>query len=150
MKIPEIPFISCLTGKFITPEQAVSGTYWAQQLRNTVQFSNGVALINENDDVLFLEVGPNTHLSSLVKENSAVKNKKAIISTLGKPEDDNETYKLIAALGKIYNIGLELDYYKQRRNELAMKISLPTYPFKRDRHWIDFEYPKHLGNKYNF
>ncbi|MFZ0281550.1 MAG: type I polyketide synthase [Bacteroidales bacterium] len=146
MKAPGIPFISCLTGKFIAPEEAVSGTYWAEQLRNTVQINNGVSLINENEDVLFLEVGPNSYLSSVVKENNLVKNQKAIISTLGMLNNVNESYKLIAALGSIYNIGLEPDYPKQKGNELSMKISLPTYPFKRDRHWIDFEYPKAIDS----
>ncbi len=145
MKIPEIPFISCLTGKFITPEQAVSGTYWAQQLRSTVQFHNGITLIGKNDDVLFMEVGPNTLLSSFMRENNAVKNKDAIISTLGKPDNINDTYKLITALGKIFNIGLVPEYLKQRGNETLIKISLPTYPFKKERHWIDFEYAKAFG-----
>jgi acyl transferase domain-containing protein len=140
MKRPEIPFISCLTGKFITSEEAVSGSYWAQQSQNAGQFHNGITLIGKNDDVLFLEVGPDTHLSSLVKENTVVKNKEAIIPTLGKPDTENETYKLISGLGKMFNIGLEPDYPKKSGNGTSMKISLPTYPFKRERHWIDFEY----------
>ena len=140
MKSPQTPFISCVTGKFITSEEAVSGSYWAQQEQNTIQFQNGITLIGKNDDVLFIEVGPGTHLSSLVKENDTVKNKEAIISTLGKPDTENETYKLISALGKMFNIGLEPDYPRHSGNGTSMKISLPTYPFKRERHWIDFEY----------
>ena len=142
MKIPEIPFISCLTGRLIKPEQAVSGIYWAQQLRNTVQFRDGVALLSENDNVLFLEVGPNNILGSLVKENRAVQNKKLIISTLGKPDSSNEDYRIISALGKLFNIGFEPSYYGQPEVGQPGKISLPTYPFNRSRHWIDFEYPK--------
>jgi acyl transferase domain-containing protein len=146
MKSPVIPFISCLTGKFITPEEAVASSYWAQQLCNTVQFHNGITLIGENDDVLFLEVGPNAHLSSLVGENSVIKNKKAIIPTLGIPDSVNETYKLIDALGRMYNAGLEPEYPKLNRNGASMKISLPTYPFNKERHWIDFEYSKAFDN----
>lgn len=148
MNAPEIPFISCLTGKFITPEQAVSGDYWAQQLRNTVQFRNGVNLIGENNNTLFLEVGPNTHLSSIVKENDIVKNKKAIISTLGKSDDKNEAYKLITAMGKMFNVGIVPEYFKLPENDKIMKISLPTYPFNRSRYWIDFEYPKTFEGKH--
>ena len=42
MEAPKIPFVSCLTGAFITPEQAASGEYWSQQMLNTIQFSDGV------------------------------------------------------------------------------------------------------------
>jgi acyl transferase domain-containing protein len=142
MNIPNIPFISCLTGKFITNEQAVSGIYWAQQLLNTVQFCNGISMINENENVVFLEVGPGAVLCSFVKENNAVRNKEAIISTLGIRDGTNESYKIISAMGKMFNLGLEPDFCKQRGNKLAVKISLPAYPFKRIRHWVDFVYPK--------
>ena len=145
IQAPEIPFISCLTGRFITPEQAVSGTYWSQQLLNTIQFRDGVTLLGENDNVMFLEVGPNHLLSSLVRENSAVKNKEAIISTLGKPGAKNEAHRIINALGKLYNIGFDPSYFVQPGDKKPMKISLPTYPFNRSRHWIEFEYPKAFG-----
>ena len=64
----------------------ISKDYWSQQMLNTIQFSDGVKLLNENDNVVYLEVGPNNHLSSFVKENSAVKKKEAIISAFWKPE----------------------------------------------------------------
>ena len=150
MNIPEIPFISCLTGNFITPEQAVSGVYWEQQMRNPVQFISGVSMISENDDVLFLELGPNTQLSLLVGENSAVKNKKAIISTLLKDENHNENYSMISALGKMYNAGLDPVFHSRKGNGTAAKISLPVYPFKRERHWIDFEHPNNQEGRAGF
>ena len=81
---PELPFISCFTGLLITPEQATSGSYWAKQLRNTVQFNKGIETIAADNDVVFLEVGPNTHLSSLIRQNKEVPNKKMVITTLGK------------------------------------------------------------------
>ena len=140
LKPPDIPFISCLTGKPITSDKAVSGDYWAQQLRNTVQFRNGVTTINENEDVLFLEVGPNTHLCSLVKENNAVKNRRAIVSTIGKPDGIREDCKILSAIGNMYNIGVKAENQNRIGNESAMKIKLPNYPFIRDRHWIDFEH----------
>jgi acyl transferase domain-containing protein len=60
---PVIPFISCLTGVLITREQATSGTYWAKQLRNSVQFRQGISTLAKDEESVFLEVGPNTHLS---------------------------------------------------------------------------------------
>jgi acyl transferase domain-containing protein len=146
LNVPQIPFISCLTGEFITNEQATSGTYWAKQLRNTVLFRRGISTISEQEDVVYLEVGPNTHLSSLVGQNKDIKNKKSIIPTLAKPDDVtdqdiimSEQYKIMSALGKIFVIGKEFNCGACYGESIPNKISLPTYPFERNRHWIDFE-----------
>lgn len=139
---PKLPFISCLTGEFITPEQATSGSYWAQQLRNTVMFRKGITSIVENEDVIFLEVGPNTHLSSLVRQNKEVVNKKAIITTLGKADSIEDRYKVITALGNLYTIGININSDNFFKDIKPVKISLPAYPFERKRHWIDFELSK--------
>ncbi len=137
MNAPLIPFISCLTGKFITPEESTSGKYWAQQLRNTVHFREGISILNGRKDVLFLEVGPNTHLSSLVKENDKVTNSNAIITTLGKHNEEKEKYKIIRALGYIFNAGLTINIPPFLGTQNRRKISLPVYHFKKIRHWID-------------
>ncbi len=39
---PTVPFISSLTGTWITDQQATSAEYWGQQLRQPVHFSRGI------------------------------------------------------------------------------------------------------------
>jgi amino acid adenylation domain-containing protein len=139
LNAPELPFISCLTGEFITNEQAVSGKYWAQQLRNTVLFRKGISTISGYEDVIFLEVGPNTHLTSLVRQNKNVENKKAIIPTFGKPDNISEQKKVLAALGNMFIIGINIDINILQKGFNPCKIGLPGYPFDEKRHWIDHE-----------
>jgi acyl transferase domain-containing protein len=148
LNVPRIPFISCLTGEFITNEQATSGTYWAKQLRNTVLFRRGISTISEQEDVIYLEVGPNTHLSSLVRQNKDIKNKKSVIPTLAKPDDFTDQHKIMSALGKIYVIGKEFNYSALYGESIPNKISLPTYPFERNRHWIEFELQEERVSEY--
>ncbi|MQY79763.1 MAG: HAD-IIIC family phosphatase [Bacteroidetes bacterium] len=142
LKTPELPFISCLTGKFITDEEAVSGAYWAKQLRNTVLFRQGISTIAKTEDVIFLEVGPETHLSSLVRHNEDLVNKNSIISTLGKFDHIDERYKILTALGNMFTLGVNIDVEALMKDARPGKISLPTYPYERKRHWIDFELAK--------
>ena len=134
---PELPFISCFTGLLITPEQATSGSYWAKQLRNTVQFNKGIETIAADKDVVFLEVGPNTHLSSLIRQNKEVPNKKMVTTTLGKPDDIDERYKVVTALGNIHAIGINIDFSILIKDSKPAKINLPSYPFEKKRHWIE-------------
>lgn len=136
-KEPVIPFISCLTGDFITPPQAMSGLYWARQLRNTVLFRDGISKIASVKDVLFLEVGPDTHLSGFVRQNNDVRNKDAIVSSLGKKDKVGEKEKVITSLGYIWSNGINLNF-NALTVEQAKKIHLPVYPFQRERYWYDF------------
>jgi phthiocerol/phenolphthiocerol synthesis type-I polyketide synthase E len=138
LNIPVIPFISCLTGEFITPAQAVSYDYWSQQLRCTVLFKKGVSTIKQHEDVLFLEVGPNTHLSSLIRRNTEVSNKNAIVASLGKKDVIDDRFKIISSLGNLWVNGTELKFERLHLTDQPIKICLPTYPFQRQRYWIDY------------
>jgi acyl transferase domain-containing protein/thioesterase domain-containing protein len=133
---PEIPFISCLTGECISAEMATDPHYWAKQLRNAVQFCKGIETITDSIDPIFIEVGPNTHLTSLVRRNSEKTLKSAIIPTLGKPTSQDDQSKMVATLGRLWANGAPIDFekfYQERPN----RIVLPTYPFDRKRYWID-------------
>src|SRR6185312_4522586 len=55
---PQIPYISNVTGTWITAEQATDASYWAQHMCQTVHFSAGVGQVLQEADWLLLEVGP--------------------------------------------------------------------------------------------
>lgn len=65
MHRPSIPFVSNLTGTWITDAEAVDPAYWAGHLRGTVQFSKGIRTLLMRGYHTFLEVGPGRVLSSL-------------------------------------------------------------------------------------
>ena len=139
LKKPEIPFISCLTGNFISEEEAITGAYWAKQLRNTVRFREGLSKIAGIEDSIFLEVGPNTHLGSIARQSKEINNKKLIISTLGKSDSKDERIKVIEAVGNMFNLGFTINFTKLQQGNSFRKIGLPTYPFERNSYWIAFE-----------
>ena len=64
---PTIPFISGVTGDWITREQAQSVNYWVEQLRSPVRLYEGFKTLNQNLNSVFVEVGCGTLLSSLAK-----------------------------------------------------------------------------------
>ena len=58
---PQIRFVSNLTGRWITDEEATDPTYWARHLREAVRFADGVGeLLRAEPDCVLLEVGPGT------------------------------------------------------------------------------------------
>jgi len=67
LKLPQMPFISNVTGTWITPEAATDPDYWVQQARQPVQFAAGLEAVRREINPILLEVGPGTTLSTLAK-----------------------------------------------------------------------------------
>ncbi|MEH0021902.1 MAG: SDR family NAD(P)-dependent oxidoreductase [Desulfobacter sp.] len=133
---PAIPFVSNVTGKWITEDQAMSPEYWAKHMRNAVRFADGVQTLQEIDRLCMIEVGPGKTLTTLTKRFPGM-NADHIINLLRHPREsrpDTETFFL--GLGKLWCNGGLKDwdaFYKEKRN----RISLPTYPFERKSYWLE-------------
>ncbi len=145
LNLPKIPYISCLTGKIITNEQAISGNYWADQLRNTVLFSKGIEHLVEDENIIFLEVGPNTHLSGLIRNNEKVIDKSIIINSLGKQSIDSEHNMFYKSIGELWMRGIEADFNQFYENQIPNLASIPLYAFEKKKYWIDYN-PSHQNN----
>ncbi len=138
LNAPKIPFISCLTGKTITNEQATSGNYWSKQLRNTVLFSNEIEELGKFDNVIFLEVGPNTHLSGLIRHNEKINDKSLIINSLGKPSEEAEQIKFFKSIGELWMRGIEANFDLFYNNQKPNLAPVPLYEFEKNKYWIDY------------
>jgi acyl transferase domain-containing protein len=133
---PSIPFISSMTGQWITDEQATSARYWGQQLRHPVLFSKGLLGIREEDNPLFIEVGPSAALSSAARQHIGADLRViTMLSPAQKPQPALET--TLKALGQVWGAGVLPDWHSFYAAESRVRLSLPSYPFERVRHWIE-------------
>jgi amino acid adenylation domain-containing protein len=139
LSAPRIPFVSSVTGQWITAAQAQDPMYWASHLRNTVRFADGVAtLMKDQLDLVLLEVGPRATLSTLARQQLVDKTRQICVSSLGNTgESTAESVSLLAALGEIWTCGVSPDWSVVRVGENRRRVPLPTYPFERQRHWVD-------------
>ncbi len=136
---PEIPFISCLTGSWIADADAMSPRYWARQLREMVRFKEGISTIAANSNVVFLETGPNTHLSGLVLQNNSVEVKSSIVHSLGKADIAKEHDHFVKSLGELWIRGVDIDFITFTGNQMPDIANLPLYAFDHKRYWVDFK-----------
>ena len=67
---PKIPYISNVTGTWITAAEATDPNYWALHLRQTVRFADGVEKLMQDSHPILLEVGPGRTLTTLRKATS--------------------------------------------------------------------------------
>ena len=135
---PKIPFISNLTGTWITAEEATSPDYWAAHLRHAVRFSDGLTLLTKKGSGVLIEVGPGETLLALAR--NATKGVKGIrcVSTTRRPAATvaDEAHWMLA-VGQLWMAGVKLNWDHVHGEREPRRVSLPTYPFERQRYWID-------------
>ena len=139
---PGIALCSNVTGEMATDE-VTDPAYWVRHVREPVRFAAGVKTLHEEGIDAFLEVGPKPALLGMagqcLPEDGAEGTKAIFIPSLREGRDDWR--QLLQSLGQWYIQGGVVDWRaldrtpdnKSRRH----KVSLPTYPFQRQRYWID-------------
>lgn len=128
---PQVPFISNVTGTWITGAQATDPEYWGRQLRETVHFARGLTtLCAEYPDAVLVEVGPGHTLRGIVAANTPAPE---VVSMLGDRTGDSATVATAAA-GRLWAAGAELAW--QHFGAPRQRVPLPTYPFERERLWM--------------
>lgn len=143
---PKVPFISSVTGTWITEAEATDPVYWGRQLRRTVRFADGLNEVLKGADRVLLEIGPGTTLTTLARQHPSKTADQVIVHTLRHPHDrQSDEELLLGALGRLWLAGIKVDwtgfYADQRRTRLA----LPTYPFERQRYWIEPPQQAHIA-----
>lgn len=138
LKKPNIPFVSNVTGTWITDSEATDPDYWSRHLRHTVRFSEGIQTLLSEQYVL-LEVGPGQTLLSLAKQNSDNREKKAFVfSSIKHPQSkDHDRAYLLKTLAQLWISGVNIDWDALNKDMGYGRIPLPGYPFERQRFWIE-------------
>jgi amino acid adenylation domain-containing protein len=135
---PSEPFISSLTGTWITGEQAIDPKYWAAQLRSPVRFSSGVQRLQEKGHIVFVEIGPGRTLSTLVSQHRNENIKQAVVPTLAIPDENNDDVSnMLNALGRLWAEGTKIEWKEIYREEKRKRVHLPPYQFDRKKYWIE-------------
>ncbi|MDF5721311.1 MAG: aminotransferase class III-fold pyridoxal phosphate-dependent enzyme [Rhizonema sp. PD37] len=132
---PKIPFVSNISGTWITAAQATDPKYWAKHIRQTVRFSEGIAELLQSDRIL-LEVGPGKTLSTLTNKQACAG--MVVLSSLRHPQNQqSDVAFLLNTLGRLWLEGINVDWSEFYTHEQRHRIPLPTYPFERKRYWIE-------------
>ncbi len=140
LRPPQIPWISNVTGTWITPEQATSADYWATHLRRPVRFADGVGELIKAGHTVLLEVGPGRVLTGLARQHPAAGGGAVTMAaTLGRAASGgSDLGAVLHALGELWVAGLVPDWRGGfHRDERRRIVALPTYPFERKRCWVE-------------
>ncbi|TDY89190.1 UNVERIFIED_ORG: acyl transferase domain-containing protein [Herbaspirillum seropedicae] len=137
LQAPQLPFVSNVSGTWITEQQARSPAYWVQHVRATVRFADGLALLAGQTARVWLEVGPGDTLTTLTRRHPQASQHPALASQRHPRQVDAGVDPLLQCLGRLFTCGLDISHAPVLDDIPARRVPLPTYPFAREPYWIE-------------
>ncbi len=139
LKPPVIPYISNVSGEWITGQQALDPGYWVRHLRETVQFSRGMPRLIEGEPAIFIEVGPGRDLTALVSRYPGMneppgQGHRAIDLVRPQQQDTPDLYRFLDRIGRLWLYGIDIRWAGFHGGRKRKRIPLPSYPFERQPH----------------
>lgn len=136
MNAPQIPYLSNVSGTWITAEEATDAAYWARHIRSTVRFSDNLAELFRKPEQVLVEAGPGTVLTTLARQQGGAG--AHAYATLPHPRETRPALRnAMQTLGQLWTLGVEIDFARMHAPGSVQRVSLPTYPFERQRFWIE-------------
>lgn len=145
---PTIPLLSNVSGELIGDEIATAD-YWTEHVMSPVRFGPAMQTLFDDGHDLFLEIGPQPTLTGMGRRIDASDGRQWL-SSLNRGQPDGKS--MLTSLGQLYTGGFDIawnDFHAGRRGtgpDSSRPVSLPTYPFQRERYWIDASPPSPITN----
>ena len=145
---PSTTFISNLTGRVVGAETALGADYWTRHARQPVAFASGVRTMAKLGVDLVVEVGPHDVLGTMAtlawpepEAGRDIWETPAFIPSMRRPPRDGSSSEpesgFIHAVAGAYEAGLDISFEGLFAGEERRRISLPSYPFQRERYWLE-------------
>jgi phthiocerol/phenolphthiocerol synthesis type-I polyketide synthase E len=137
---PSIPYISNVTGYWLSAEDARNPQYWIRHLRDTVLFAAGIRELRTIQNAVYVEVGPGRTLSTLIRQFFEKENQPAAINLLKQSNEVVHDHRyFLDKIGQLWLNGMVVDWNAVYQDEQRRRLALPTYPFEGRRYWLDID-----------
>jgi acyl transferase domain-containing protein/acyl carrier protein len=131
---PQLSYISCVTGAYISGQQVKEPAYWEKQMLSPERFTQAFATLRDLPGAVFLEAGPGSALSNLARQQLGTAEDLVFLPGMQGAVDRED---LLGILGKLWSEGVAVDWNRSYHNQARRRVDLPTYPFERRRHTHD-------------
>ena len=130
---PRIPLISNVTSKQVGSEIATA-EYWVNHVQQPVRFAQSMINLEEKGCEVFLEIGPKPILLGMGRQ--CIPEDVGVWLPSLRPGVE-AWQQMLSSLGQLYLQGLKVDWVGFERDYARQKVALPTYPFQRERYWVE-------------
>ena len=133
---PSIPWVSNVSGTWIGSTEAQDPQYWANQIFSPVRFTRCLATLGERRRLL-VETGPGEALIGIARQQLS---SSVMAATLGaENRQSTDTMVFQQAVAKAWECGVSIRWERLNAGSTARRVPLPTYPFERQRYWVERE-----------
>ena len=137
LSAPRIPFVSNLSGRWITGEEASSPNYWVRHVRGAVRFADGLNELLAKSDRVLLEVGPGETLSALARRHPRAIDRPVLASQCHPQRAASNADQPVRCLAQLWVAGVEVDAAPFLGTPPRRRVPLPTYSFERQSYWVE-------------
>ncbi len=128
---PSAPLVTGLSGALL--EEVPDGAWWRRQAREPVRFAAAVEALAELGVGVLVEIGPHAVLGPMAAVAWPGTASPAPVASLRK----GGTGDFAAAVARVYEAGVDVAFAGLFAGERRRRVSLPAYPFQRDRYWVE-------------
>ena len=131
-----------VSGKLVEGLEEAGAEYWAGQIVGRGKIGRAMEAVAEQGCQINLEIGPGRGWLAMGRECAGGEGK-LWLPSLGTGGSDGQ--QMLESLGQIYVAGSEVDWEGFDARYRRRRVALPTYPFERQRHWLDADAPGQSG-----
>lgn len=138
LSAPSAPFLSNVSGQWITTEDATSPDYWVRHLRQAVRFADCVDTLCRDDAQVLVEVGPGQMLGQFALQHHATAQRKSCVALVPQARArvaGADDARLFEGLCQLFAAGVAPDWSAYYEGQRRRRIPLPTYPFEGRCHY---------------
>ncbi|NDJ19426.1 type I polyketide synthase [Myxacorys almedinensis] len=144
---PTLKFVSNLTGELAT-DQVATPEYWCQHVRQPVRFATGMETLYEQKYNVFVEIGAKPTLIGMARADCEFSNansntgntlsdRSSLLWLASLTPKQADWQQILESLTVLYERGVAVDWAAFDRAYPRRRLHLPTYPFQRQRYWVD-------------
>ncbi len=129
-----VPIYSTVLGTIVSGDK-LDEKYWVNNLRQPVLFSNAVRQLSADGHNIFIEISAHPLLLPAIQQEVQLLQREASVLPSMRREED-EQFVMLESLGALYVQGYPVAWKKLYPHGGA-PAPLPTYPWQRERYWIE-------------
>ncbi|WP_231500379.1 type I polyketide synthase [Saccharothrix sp. NRRL B-16314] len=133
-QLATIAFYSTVTNSW-ADTTGLDADYWYQNLRETVRFAEATEALIEQGHTTFVEISPHPVLTMSIEQTGETGDTDlTVVGTLRR--DEGGLHRLLTSAGELFTAGVPVDWASLFIGT-ARALDLPTYPFQRQRYWLE-------------
>jgi len=135
---PTVPYVSNVTGDWVTPAEATDPGYWARQVRSPVRWADGLARVLGDPQRVLIEVGPGQTLCTFARRHPDRTPAQPVVPSLRHPNEGRaDPAFLLESVARLWLAGLPVRWAGLHEGDPRRRVHLPGYPLDRQRYWVE-------------